>query len=171
MKLHFTLSRLECDVQCLTRRIVFFENTINSECYIDIILEFLGNITEEKISKVQFLQDRATCHTAWVTVLWLSLLFRDKIILKGLRSQCLLGLSPPDIFLRACTKDSSYHNNSHNLDELNTIVSSISPSIVQAVSVNMLFGAQLCKDPAGEHFQNFCNKIYFKHLTLNRVLV
>jgi hypothetical protein len=125
---------------------VFFENTINSECYIDIIYEFLSNITEEEIAKTWFQQDSATCHTVWATMLELSLLFRDHIILKGLWPQCLLGLSPPDIFLWAYTKDTAYCNNPHNFNELKTNVSSIiadiSPFMLQAVSMNML-GAHL----------------------------
>jgi hypothetical protein len=87
MKLPFTLSRLECGVHCLAVGLLgpfFFENTVNLERYIDIVHEFLGHLTEEEIAKAWFQQDCATCHTARATMHEVSLLFRDRIILKGL---------------------------------------------------------------------------------------
>jgi hypothetical protein len=30
--------------------------------------------------------------------------------------------------------------------------------------------AQLCMQRAGAHFQNFYNKIYYEHLTLNKII-
>jgi hypothetical protein len=37
-------------------------------------------------------------------------------------------------------------------------------------SMNMLHCARLCVQHAGAHIQTFCNKVYCKHLTLNKVL-
>jgi len=63
MKLPLTLWRMECGVQRLAVRLLcpffFFENTINLECYIDIVHEFVGHLTEEKIAEAWFHQDSA----------------------------------------------------------------------------------------------------------------
>jgi hypothetical protein len=58
-----------CAVSCC--RIVgpiFFEDTIYSEHYIDVVHEFLGQLTEEDIAEASFQQESVTCHTAWVTI-------------------------------------------------------------------------------------------------------
>jgi hypothetical protein len=57
MKLSHTLSRLECGVQCLVVgfwALFFFENTINSERYIDIGHELPGYLTEDDIAEAWF---------------------------------------------------------------------------------------------------------------------
>jgi hypothetical protein len=124
-----------------------------------------------------------TCHTSRATMCGLSLLFRDRIISKGLWPPHSPDLSPPDFFLWGYIKDNAYHNNSHspdlsppdfflwgyikdnayhnnsrNLDELKTnisnIITDISLMMLQAVTVNMLHHARIWMQHAGAHFQN-----------------
>jgi hypothetical protein len=59
--LHPVKIEVWCAVSC--HRIVgsiFFENTINLEHYIDIVHEFLGQVTEKEIAKAWFHQDSTT---------------------------------------------------------------------------------------------------------------
>jgi len=85
----------------------------------------------------------------------LSLLFRDQIISKRPWPVCSLDVTT-GFFLWGYIKDSSYHNNSWNLNELKTnITADISTIMLQAVSANMLHCAQLCMQHAGACFQNF----------------
>jgi hypothetical protein len=75
-------------------------------------------------------------------------------------------------FLRDYIKDNAYRNNPRNVDELKTsmsnIMNDISPMALQAVSTDMLLRARLCM--LVHTFIPFCNKIYCKRLTLNKVL-
>lgn len=77
------------------------------------------------------------------------------------------------LFCWSYNKDNAYHKNLYNLDELETkifsIIADISPMAMQAVCTNMLCHAQLCMQYTGAFFQNFCNKMYYKCLTLNKV--
>jgi hypothetical protein len=57
---------------------VFFDNTIYSELYTNIVHEFLEQLTEEEIAQSWFQQDGTTCQTARATMR--HLLFRDRII-------------------------------------------------------------------------------------------
>jgi hypothetical protein len=81
----------------------FFENTINSECCIDIANEFLGHLIEEEIAEEWFQQDSETCHTPWATMCELSLFFGDKSFQKESTPHS-LDLSPPDFFYGATLK-------------------------------------------------------------------
>jgi hypothetical protein len=88
-----------------------------------------------------------------------SLLFGDPIILKGQWPPCSLDLTPPNFFLSSYIKDSASCNNPQNLNELKTSISSIitdiSPIMLEAVSINLLHQVQLYMQHAGEDFHNF----------------
>jgi hypothetical protein len=83
----------------------------------------------------------------------LSFLFGDRIIWKGRR------ISKSDFVLWGHIKDTAYRRNPCNLHEMKTSVSNIPAHIAtttqQAVSMNMLFRAGLCKQHADAHIQKF----------------
>lgn len=70
VKLPFTLSGLECGVHSHHGVVgpIYLENTIKSEHYVDMLYEFLGHLTEEKIARVWFYQESPACLAAQVTV-------------------------------------------------------------------------------------------------------
>jgi hypothetical protein len=135
----------------------FSENTINSKRYIDIVHQFLGHLTEGEIPEAQFQQDSAICLTTRATARELSLLFGDRIVLKGLWPPRSPDLSSPDICQRGFINDSDYRRNPRSPDEVKTNVSNItadiSPMALQAMSTDMLRCARLCMQHAGAHFQ------------------
>jgi hypothetical protein len=72
---------------------IFFENTINSECFIDMVHDFLEHFTEEQIAEVWFQEDNTTRHTARVVMRELSQWFGDRIISQSLWTTCSLDVT------------------------------------------------------------------------------
>jgi hypothetical protein len=74
------LHPIKIEVWCVRHKIaqsLFFENAINSECYIDIIRDFVRQVTEKKIAKAWFQKDSTTCYSVQTAMFELSPLFGD----------------------------------------------------------------------------------------------
>jgi hypothetical protein len=57
-----------CTITILLLGPFSLKTPFKSEYYVDMVYEFLGHLTEEKIARVWFHQDSPTCHAAQVTV-------------------------------------------------------------------------------------------------------
>jgi hypothetical protein len=79
------------------------------------------------------------------------------------------------LFLWGYIIGSAYGNNPHNIDELKTNISNttadISPIALQAVSMDMFHHAGYVCNMLLHPSRTFCDKMYYKHLTVNKVLV
>ncbi|KAL4084269.1 hypothetical protein QTP88_028094 [Uroleucon formosanum] len=98
------------------RRIVgpiFFETTVNSVVYQDIITQFIS-LLEINEGDCWLQQDNATCHTSNRTMNFLRKFFGERIISKGLWPPRSPDLTPPDFFL--CV-----HNNGDKLNQCERI--------------------------------------------------
>jgi hypothetical protein len=85
---------------------VFFNETINCESYLRVILgQFFSELTEEERLYSWFQQDSGTAHTACMSMQPLSDVFGDRIISSDIRPACSPDLHPCDFFFSACLKD------------------------------------------------------------------
>jgi hypothetical protein len=90
---------------------VFFNETINCERYVQVILsQFFPQLTEEERLYGWFRQDSAAAHTARMPVQALSDVFRDRIISSGICPAHSPSLIPCDFFF-GCLKDKVYNSN------------------------------------------------------------
>jgi hypothetical protein len=85
---------------------IFFENTINSEQYVTVILQpFLGGITEEEKTYGYFMQDVAPAHTATYSINFENEVFEDRLTSRGLWPARSPDLNPCDFYLWENLKD------------------------------------------------------------------
>ena len=135
---------------------IFFSETVNSECYINIIYEFLGHLTEDEIKQGWFQQDGATSRTSRSSMNELGLLFGDSVVSKSLWPPRSPDLTSPDCFLWAYLKDVVYTTKPCPLGELKAIISdtisNIPQEILHSVSESMLRRMNLCLQIGGGHF-------------------
>jgi hypothetical protein len=88
----------------------FFNETINCERYVHVILrQFFPELIEEKIYG-WFQQDSATAHTTRMSMQALSDVFGDKIISSGVWPARSPDLSPCDSFFWCCLTDKIYNS-------------------------------------------------------------
>jgi hypothetical protein len=98
---------------------VFFQETINSERYVRLILTpFFRELTEEEKTDGYFVQDNATTHTANHLMKERNQVFGDRVASRELWPPRSPGLHPCDFYLWGKLKDEMYVNNPHTLDEL-----------------------------------------------------
>ncbi|XP_033608191.1 uncharacterized protein LOC111866527 isoform X2 [Cryptotermes secundus] len=119
---------------------IFFETTVNSPVYQDIITQFIVLLeVDERECWLQ--QDGATCHTSNEAMQFLCEFFRDRPISKGLCPPRSSNLSPADFFPLGYLKGIVYKNNQHTLDDLKkntmTAINSISLQVLHKVASNM----------------------------------
>lgn len=142
------------------RRIVgpiFFETTVNSGVYKDIITQFISLLeTDER--NCWFQQDSATCHTSIETMSFLHEFFGERIISKGLWPPRSPDLTPPDFFLWGYLKERVYKNRPHTLNELKmnitTEINNISVGVLHKVSTNVVKRIRACINEQGSHFEH-----------------
>lgn len=142
------------------RRIVgplFFETTVNSVVYQDIITQFIALLEEdERYCWLQ--QDGATCHTSNETMRFLREFFGERLISKGLWPPRSPDLTPADFFLWGHLKEKVYKNNPHTLEELKrnitTEVNNISVQVLHKVASNVVKRARVCITGQGSHFEH-----------------
>jgi hypothetical protein len=98
---------------------VFFEETINSYRYVELILlPFFQGLTEEEKLYGYFMQDGTMAHTADFSVAVLEEVFGERLITCGLWPPRSPDLNPCDYYLWGTLKDRVYVNNPHSLQEL-----------------------------------------------------
>jgi hypothetical protein len=86
---------------------VFFNETINRERYVQVILtQFFPEITQEERLYGWFRQDSATARTARMSMHALSNVFGVKIISSDIWPACSYDLNPCDFFFWGCLKAS-----------------------------------------------------------------
>lgn len=141
---------------------IFFNETINSERYIQQILEpfFLELSPNEKFHGY-FQQDGATAHTANATINRITEVFEDRIISRNCpvpwpaRSP---DLNPCDFYLWGKLKDVAYKNNPRTAEELQENIRSSVQAITKEelflVSNNLLKRADKVLEAGGGHFQH-----------------
>jgi hypothetical protein len=97
---------------------VFFNETINCERYVQIILgQFFSELTEEERLYGWFQQDSATARTARMSMQALSNVFGDRNISSDILPESSPDLKPCD-FLGGCLKDKVYSSNPRTEEEL-----------------------------------------------------
>jgi hypothetical protein len=100
---------------------VFFQETINSERYVRLILTPLfRKLTEDKKTYGYFMQDNTTAHTANHSMNEINQVFGDCVVSRGLWPPRSPDLNLCDFYLWGKLKDKVYVNNphTHTLDEL-----------------------------------------------------
>lgn len=136
---------------------IFFESTINSDAYSEIIHEFIAHLEEdERMCWLQ--QDNATCHTSNETMALLRQFFEDRIISKGIWPPRSPDLSPCDYFLWGYLKGKVYENNPRTVQDLkNNIkraVDEMPQSVLRRVSTSLCKRVNLCIQMDGGHFEH-----------------
>jgi hypothetical protein len=97
---------------------VFFNETINCETYVQVILrQFLSGLTEEERLYGWFQQDSATAHTACMSLHTLSDVFGDRIISSDIWPVRSSNLNACDFFSWSCLKDKVYSSSSRTEEE------------------------------------------------------
>ena len=137
---------------------IFFSGRLNFEAYINIIMEFIGNLEVED-RYCWFQQDGASCHTSAMTIATLQDFFGDRLITKGLWPPRSPDLSSLDFFLWGFLKDKVYLNKPQTLQELQSNIKReigyINRDILERVSINMIKRLNICLRENGNHFQQF----------------
>jgi hypothetical protein len=91
---------------------VLFNETINYERYVQVILEqFFSELTEEERLYGWFQQDSATAHTVRMSMQDLSDVSGDRIISCDISPARSLDLNPCDFFFWGCLKHKVYNSN------------------------------------------------------------
>jgi len=138
---------------------IFFNNTVNSERYInDILHPFFEQLTDNEKQNGTFQQDNATAHTAYASLAALEEVFEDRVISRGRWPARSPDLNPCDYFLWGCLKAKAYENNPHTVADLqenirNTI-QSITEETLSKVYDNFIKRTQYCIDEVGHQFQH-----------------
>ena len=96
---------------------IFFETTVNSVVYQDIITHFIALLEHDERERWLH-QDGATCHSSNETMHFLREFFGERIISKGLWPPRSPDLSFPDFFLWGYLQGKVYKNTPHTLEEL-----------------------------------------------------
>lgn len=156
------LHSLKVGVWCAMsrRRIIgpiFFTQTITAERYRnEIIMPFLAELTDDE-KNGYFQQDGATAHTANSSLRFLSDVFQERLISKGLWPPRSPDLSVLDFYLWGALKQKVYGNKPQNLQELRDNIqqqiASISQEERHRVFENLKRRTDLCICEQGGHFQ------------------
>jgi hypothetical protein len=113
-------------------RPTFFDDTINSERYREVIrYPFIGHLNEDETARGYFKQGGATVHTARVSSMALRRdVFGDRITSKDIWPPRSPELTPPGYYLWAATKGSVYKGNPHTLLELKEAIANFIRNIL-----------------------------------------
>lgn len=137
----------------------FFEGTINSERYLQLIIDpFLDELTYAERLSVYFQQDSATAHTAGRSIRELRRIFGTRLISNNLWPPRSPDLTPCDFYLWGTLKSRVYRKNPHSINELKDYIrqeiEAISGVELQNVVHSFIRRCQLCVAANGGHFQH-----------------
>jgi len=143
------------------RRIIgpnFFDATITTAAYMEIINTFVNQLDDEELSTGYFQQDGATSPTSHVSMAEIQSFFGDPVISKGLWPTRSPDLTPPDYFLWGYLKGRVYRNKPRTTDTLkaNTTeeIQAVTADVLARTFQNMMRRVQPCPDANGGHFQH-----------------
>ena len=100
------------------RRIIFFDATITTAAYMEILNAFANQLDDEELSIGYFQQDGATSHTSHAIINEIQSFLGDRVISKGLWPPRSPNLTPPDYFLWGCLRGRVYRNKPRTIDAL-----------------------------------------------------
>lgn len=138
---------------------IFFYDTVNSERYVNNILQpFFDMLTEEEREYGYFQQDGATAHTSHLSMETIENVFSDRVISTGLWPARSPDLSACDFYLWGNLKQKVYKNNPRTVEalenEIRRAIAEITEAELRRVSLNFLRRCQVCLDLNGHHFQH-----------------
>jgi hypothetical protein len=136
---------------------VFFDGTINSKRYCEVILyPFIGHLNEDKIARSYFQHDGATAHTARVSMTLLLDLFGDRKNFKGHLATTVARSYTPGLL--SVENNERCKNNPHTLRELKEAVANsirhISPIELSRVFANKIRRANGNLQARGGQFEH-----------------
>lgn len=138
--------------------VVFFNETVNSVRYIEMVNQFVGSLSEEELNKAWFQQDNAPAHTADVTLDHLNRVFSGRLISKGLWPPRSPDLSPLDFYLWGYLKQVAYNNHPRTIQQLQqciqTCIEEIPTATLKVVFRNMMNRVSVCEGQNGAHFEH-----------------
>ena len=138
---------------------IFFDDTVNSQRYINNILNpFFNQLTDYEKENGTFQQDNATAHTARASLAAIQNVFEDRVISRGRWPARSPDLNPCDFFLWGYLKAKVYGNNPHTIDELKNnitnMIQSIPDEMLCNVYDNFIKRTQCCLMEDGHQFQH-----------------
>jgi hypothetical protein len=139
---------------------VFFNFTVNSERYIQYMLQpFLNQLTDQERQIGYFQQDSARAHTARATMRYLYQNFGDRVISEGVWPSRSPDLTPLDFSLFGFLKDNVFRNVLHTAEELQAAiiqeVGNITPNMLVNVFESLKRRVNLCLEQNGGHFEHY----------------
>jgi len=137
---------------------IFFDATITTAAYMEIINTFVNQLDDEELSTGYFQQDGATPHTSHASMAEIQSFFGNRIILKGIWPLCLPDLMPPHYFLWGYLKGRVYRNKPRTRDALKVNITeeiqAVTADILARTFQNMERRVQSCLDANGGNFQH-----------------
>jgi hypothetical protein len=137
---------------------VFLKEIINCERCVQVILgQLFPELTEEERLYGWFQQDSATAHTACMSTQGMSIVFRDRIISRGIWPACSPDLNPYDFFFWGCLKDRVYNINprvEELKENIHREIANISAEQLQRVNQNLFCRCEECLHVEGQHFHH-----------------
>lgn len=137
---------------------VFFEETINSYRYVELILlPFFQELTKEEKLYGFFMQDSTMAHTADFSMAVLEEVFGERLITCGLWPPRSPDLNPCDYYLWGTLKDRVYVNSPHSLQELKENIqreiADVSSAELRHVWRNIFRRCEACLEAGGQQFE------------------
>jgi hypothetical protein len=137
----------------------FFNCTINSQRYIEIVEQFLDDMPLLERQNSTFQQDGAPAHTAKVTLDFLEDAFSGRVISKGLWPPRSPDLNPCDFYLWGTLKDSINFRNCDTIEDVKQAVAdavrNITPDTLNKVFENLNKRINLCMEHGGDLFEKY----------------
>ena len=118
-------------------RAYFFEGTLNSERYCEIIDHFVVQLTENEKRNAWLQQDSATCHVSNHTLFHIGKTFEHRRITKGLWPPRPPDLTSLDFFLFGYIKNALFARNPHTLDKLRSVITNVVQNIPREILINV----------------------------------
>jgi hypothetical protein len=147
-----------CDFQTADHRAHFFEETVNTQVYVNIFETFVNQLDDEELQRGFFQQDGGTCHTFNDSIAEIESFIEDRIISKGLWPPRSPDLTPPDFLLWGILKGRVYGNKPRILQDLqNNIereIQAITAETLHRTFRNMERRVQAYLEAQGGHFQH-----------------
>jgi hypothetical protein len=138
----------------------FFNFTVNSERYINNILEpFVNELDDQELQYGHFQQDSATAHTAFNTMRYLRQFFGERIISRGRWPSRSPDLTPLDFFLFGHLKNKVFTRNLHTVEELQAAITeeiqNITPQMLLNVFDSLKRRVNICLQHGGAQFEHY----------------
>jgi len=132
---------------------IFFDATITTAAYMEIINTFVNQLDDEELTIGYFQQDGATSHTSHASMSEIQSFFGDRVISKGLRPPRSSDLAPPGYFLLGYLKGTVYRNKPRNIDALKANITEeiriVTADVLAKTFQNMTCRVQSCLDANG----------------------